>query len=71
MGLSCSYFNNAFLMPAFNPEDKKFLRGGGGLCKRKVGYIWPIDMRDRFLSKIRPFLSFIVMNKFSFLVVSF
>lgn len=37
----------------------------------EVGYIWPIDMRDRFLSKIRPVLSFIEMNKFSFLVVSF
>ena len=87
MGMSCSYFNNAFLMPAFNPEGKKFLGGEGGNrarelkeigaknfpqhCDAEVGYVWPIDLRDRFLSKIRPVLSFTVMNKFSFLVVSF
>ena len=36
MGMSCSYFNNAFLMPAFNPEGKKFLGGEGGNLAREL-----------------------------------
>ena len=36
MGMSCSYFNIAFLMPAFNPEGKKFLGGEGGNRAREL-----------------------------------
>ena len=87
MRMSCSYFNNAFLMPAFNPEGKKFLGGEGvigpasskksaqRISRRTVTRRWDkfglLTCATDILVKIRPVLSFTVMNKFSFLVVSF